>query len=96
MAASPQLGGTGKDADKGKQRTEFESQRRGGNAGGKDRPPIYKPNDDGERGGYTGRAKPSLIPGRGVGMKSTPTRTLKRTVVSKNAKAAAKKKLGMK
>lgn len=53
-----QLGGTGPDADKGKQRTEFEDTRRGGNQGGADRPPVYKPQDDGQRGGYVGRSSP--------------------------------------
>lgn len=51
-------GGTGKDADGGKGRTQFEDDRRNGNAGGKDRPEIYKPNDDGNRDGYINRLKP--------------------------------------
>lgn len=57
VSRNNQLGGTGPDADKGKGRTQFEDDRRGGNIG-KDRPPAYKPDDDGERGGYIGRAKP--------------------------------------
>jgi hypothetical protein len=46
-----QLGGTGPDADKGKERTQFENDRRTGNQGGKDRPPVYTPPTD-YRGGY--------------------------------------------
>lgn len=57
MAGVPQLGGTGKDKDGGKERTRFENERRKGNQGGKGRPPIYKPDDDGERGGYVGRSR---------------------------------------
>lgn len=36
-------GGTGKDSDGGKTRTQFEDDRRTQNQGGKDRPPVYKP-----------------------------------------------------
>lgn len=61
MAPTPQLGGTGKDADGGKGRTQFEDDRRKGNQGGKDRPPIYKPQDDGQRGGYANRSKKVLV-----------------------------------
>ena len=54
--AGTQLGGTGKDADKGKERTQFEKDRQGRMQGsGGDRPPVYKPKDDGERGGYKNR-----------------------------------------
>lgn len=56
MAGVPQLGGTGKDADKGKERTQFERDRAKSNQG-KNRPPIYKPQDDGQRGGYVGRSR---------------------------------------
>lgn len=49
--------GGGRDADGGKDRTQFEDDRRKDNEGGKDRPPIYKPQDDGERNGYTNRSR---------------------------------------
>jgi hypothetical protein len=40
-------GGTGKDADGGKERTLFEDERRRQNEGGKDRPPVYRPTPTG-------------------------------------------------
>ena len=49
--AGTQLGGTGKDADKGKERTQFEKDRQKERGTGKGLPPIYKPQDDGQRGG---------------------------------------------
>jgi hypothetical protein len=58
-------GGTGKDADGGTERDHFEAERRKRMQGGKDRPPVYKPQDDGQRGGYTNRSKP--IPPRPEG-----------------------------
>lgn len=52
-------GGTGKDADGGKGRTQFEDDRRNGNAGGKDRPPVYKPPTD-YVGGYQSKKIPPI------------------------------------
>ena len=52
-------GGTGRDQDGGKERGQFEDDRRGRNQGGKDRPPVYVPQDDGERGGYVNRMSPT-------------------------------------
>lgn len=51
-------GGTGRDQDGGQDRNQFEAERRKRMQGGKDRPPVYTPKDDGERGGYTNRSKP--------------------------------------
>ena len=49
-------GGTGRDTPgAGKERGGFEQDRQKDRGTGKDRPPIYKPDDDGERGGYTNR-----------------------------------------
>jgi hypothetical protein len=70
VAANQQLGGTGKDADQGKERTNFEDERRQGNAGGKDRPPVYKPPTD-YVGGYQSKTIPAppkkKIPSLGPG-----------------------------
>lgn len=49
-------GGTGRDTPgAGKERGGFEKDRQKDRGTGKDRPPIYTPKDDGERGGYTNR-----------------------------------------
>ncbi len=63
-------GGTGTDADGGKQRGQFEGDRRNGNAGGKDRPPVYKPQDDGQRGGYVNRTIPVAAHTRTISTKA--------------------------
>ena len=58
-------GGAGRDTPgAGKERGIFEKERQGRMQGsGGDRPPIYKPKDDGERGGYIGRSsKAPVIP----------------------------------
>ena len=62
-APSPGAGGSGAGRDTpaaGKERGIFEKGRIGdalGKTRGGARPPIYTPKDDGERGGYIGRAK---------------------------------------
>lgn len=89
--AGTQFGGTGKDADGGKGRTQFEDTRRGGNSGSPDRPPIYKPVDDGERNGYVNRSRGGV----GTAPKPTPKLRGRRLVVGKNAKRAARQRLGM-
>ncbi len=48
-APAPGTGGTGKDADGGKERAQFEGDRRDANSNSPDRPPVYKPVDDGVR-----------------------------------------------
>lgn len=55
-------GGTGRDADGGKGRTSFEDGRREGMAGqAKDRPPVYKPEDDGKRNYNASKASPKEL-----------------------------------
>lgn len=49
-------GGTGRDSPgAGKERGGFEQDRQKDRGTGKDRPPIYSPKDDGQRGGYKDR-----------------------------------------
>lgn len=58
----PGATGTGGGRDTpgaGKERGGFEKDRQKDRGTGKDRPPIYTPKDDGERGGYVGRSIPS-------------------------------------
>lgn len=66
--------GGGRDADGGKDRTNFEDERRKTNTGGKDRPAVYKPEDDGQRGGYIGRSK-KVIPAPGGGIPARKKKT---------------------
>lgn len=59
---SPGAGGSGAGKDSpgaAKDRAEFERQRRERMRGGKDRPPSYKPKDDGNRDGYKNRTIPA-------------------------------------
>lgn len=58
----PGPAGTGGGRDTpgaGKDRGQFEQDRAKDRGTGKDRPPIYTPKDDGERGGYINRATPT-------------------------------------
>jgi hypothetical protein len=50
-------GGAGRDTpEAGQERSQFEKDRQGRMQGsGGDRPPVYVPKDDGERGGYKNR-----------------------------------------
>ncbi len=60
---APQGTGGGRDTPgAGKQRGQFEKDRQGRMQGsGGQRPPIYTPQDDGQRGGYVGRASKTPI-----------------------------------
>lgn len=83
-------GGTGRDKDGGKERGIFEKERQGRQGTGINRPPIYTPKDDGERGGYVGR---SSVGGRmAVANKKNAKNKL---VISKNAKKAARQRAGL-
>jgi hypothetical protein len=83
----PGATGTGGGRDTpgaGKDRSEFEKDRQGRGTG-KDRPPAYTPNDDGERGGYTNRSKPiSPIPAPKIPSR-TPLGPAGRTIAGSSA-----------
>lgn len=90
----PGAQGTGGGRDTpgaGKDRGQFEQDRAKDRGTGKDRPPIYTPKDDGERGGYVNRATPtgSLTVGKKASM-SLPVID-KRTVKQKLADASRRR-----
>jgi hypothetical protein len=80
-------GGTGRDTPQGgKDRGQFEDDRQKDRGTGKDRPPIYKPDDDGERGGYVNRSK-TISAGRAAGFVQTiDKRTVKQKLKDANAR----------
>lgn len=83
-------GGSGRDTPQGgRERGEFEKDRQGRGTG-KDRPPIYKPDDDGERGGYQDR----FLAGRSVALAKKKNAKSK-IVIGKKAKKAARQRAGL-
>lgn len=81
-------GGGGRDTPgAGKDRGGFEKDRQKDRGTGKDRPPIYTPDDDGERGGYVGRSR-TVGAGRAAAFGQVID---KRTVKQKLKDASARK-----
>lgn len=65
-------GGTGRDTPQaGKERGQFEQDRQRERGTGNDRPPVYTPKDDGERGGYINRSTPTGSVGVGRTLSKT-------------------------